>query len=160
MEDSVNGGLKLTIVNGATWIDFNNIRSFGSDSLNGICVMKLETTANAKMMFLFAGNVQAEVTSKISWSAMAYSNDILFKVDAHANIDSGLGAGEENNWHCYKIQTDVAQSRGTIDGVLCASTSDIPDAVESKLNPRIYVAKDEAVATPVGYVRYCEAWNS
>ena len=73
---------------------------------------------------------------------------------------AGLSAGEENNWHCYKIETKTSSSEGTIDGVLAATTSDIPDAYDTKLQPFVNVNNSEGSGVIEGLVRYYEAYNT
>ena len=165
MSDSIDGG--FSIKTGGTngnkgWIDFggNAIRPFAINGSVSISVAKLVSTNYGYMETGLNGNLMAEGKSIIKWYADSYNNNIKFKVDSHTAIDSGLSAGEENNWHCYKIETKTSSSEGTIDGVLAATTSDIPDAVDTKLQPYFYVANSEGNGVIEGLIRYCEVFNT
>ena len=166
ISDSVDGGLSLkTQGNNAgttAFIDFggNEFRPFAINGSVCIIVSKLVTTNYGVMSMGMNGNLMAEAKSEIRWYADSYNNNIKFKVDSHTAIDSGLSAGEENNWHCYKIETKTSSSEGTIDGVLAATTSDIPDAVDTKLQPFVMVNNSEGSGVIEGLVRYYEAYNT
>jgi len=164
MSDSIDGGFSLKTggVNGnKSWIDFggNDVRQFANNGSACIVVSKLVSTNYGYMEVGMNGNDYMEVKSAIRWYSDSYNNNIKFKVDSHTAIDSGLSAGEENNWHCYKIETKTSSSEGKIDGVL-KTTSDIPNAYGTNLQPFVYVANSEGGGVIEGLVRYFEAWNT
>ena len=163
-----NGGFILTTQGAANanrceigWADKNF--SFASNNFVFVCTAKLVTNGNAAMNCGMTGASVSSLTDAypngVKWRCDAYSNNVKFQVDDHTLMDSGLSSAyaPENQFHNFKIETTTTHSYGTIDGILTASTTDLPDA--SNLAPFYTVNNNAGTGAIEGIVRYMECYE-
>ena len=158
MDDSVDGGLKLTTSGNRSAIQFNDIRPFthaGSGSEVIWVAKKVGSTADGSVGlaknsngFLNGGvNVNFDTNTNIDFSAF---ND----AGSGTTASTGQAVATALDWHVYKMTCATSNQTCSIDGVLTNSTT---ATMDSLMQP---VALLYTASSTVLHLRYCEAYNT
>mgnify|MGYP003645386671 FL=1 len=157
MDDSVDGGLKLTTSGNRSALQFNDIRPFthaGSGSEVIWVAKKVGATADGTVGlaknsngFLNGGvSVNFDTSVNIDFSAL---ND----AGSGTTASTGQAVATALDWHVYKMTCATSNQTCSVDGVLTNSTT---ATMDSLMQP---VALLYTASSTVLHLRYCEAYN-
>lgn len=170
MEDSVNGGLKMTATGDAqNFLSFNNIRQYGNPcTMIFVASVALGGSGGSIIGFGESYNNFGATTSSatLQWDSGNSGSDIHILSSDGGTQQNSTGTGWSRTegssvYHVFKI--DVASGSITVsrDGVLGSTveTTRVPSTGD-KMQPRSHIEGYAGSGVNVTNLRYMEAWNN
>ena len=159
MDDTIDGGLKITNGSGATdksGIAFNDIRQYDPRGCVIIAISKTDNIASDSHLIGLSNNasvlnasdsIYIDPIGATFWRCVTFDNGSATATNSTVNQDT--------NFHSWKVEGGSSDVKFTIDGGLeVTTTANRPDA---KCQPEFTAAN--ASSTSVN-VRYCEVYNT